>query len=83
MSTGNNKFLLCEEKILYYTCYAHNGDITFVMKDRLINDNCVTSECLGWYRGEPDPKMSQEVVEGKIANKAELEPDVHEFQEVE
>lgn len=87
MNTGvkkvkNFKSFCCEDKTIYYTAYCEEHDITFIMKDRLINDEPITSECVGWYMGKPDDVASQEVVEGKIENIARLEPEILNFKEV-
>ena len=89
MSTGANKretkCFVAEEKICYYTCYAEDNDITFIMKDRMINDEPVTSECIGWYHGEPNKGYTEEQVQeylnGEDTNVAHLEPDVLKFKD--
>lgn len=87
MSTGANKIkcFVAEEKIFYYTSYAEDNDITFIMKDRMINDEPVTSEVIGWYHGEPCKTYTEEQVQaylnGENTNIAHLEPDILKFKE--
>ena len=44
-----------EEEKTIYTVYAPDGDMTFIMEDTFSTDRVpVSTECLGWYHGEPD-----------------------------
>lgn len=91
MNTGNeeskHKCFMCKEQISYYTGYAKDLDITFVMKDRLINDEPITSEVVGWYHGVPEKGYTEAQIEsylneGQSNLIARLEPEEYKVKEV-
>lgn len=48
-----------------YGVYQQNYDITFIMVDTLLDDLIFSSECVGWYHGEPT-KEDNEYFTGKL-----------------
>jgi hypothetical protein len=48
-----------------YTVYAKNHDMTFIMEDTYHNGEVITTECVGWYWGEPNDEATQEFI-GKL-----------------
>ena len=49
-----------------YGVYAPNWDITFVMEDTTDqNGDVISTECVGWYYGEPSNK-DNEHFKGKL-----------------
>lgn len=87
MNTGVEKVkcYTCEDRIFYYTCYSEDGDITFIMKDRLINNEPITSEVIGWYHGTPDKTYTKDIIadylKGKNTLIAYLEPEEYKVKE--
>ena len=47
--------MLKEEK---YGIYQKNYNITFIMIDIFKNDKIISSECVGWYFGEPNEELN-------------------------
>lgn len=37
-----------------YETYSSEADITFIMEDTFNGDECISTECKGFYYGEPD-----------------------------
>lgn len=48
-----------------YTTYAPDTDTTFIMVDTYIDDEIFSSECVGWYHGEPNEE-NNEYFTGKL-----------------
>lgn len=48
-----------------YGVYQHNYDITFIMVDTFKNEEIISSECVGWYHGEPT-EQDNEYFTGKL-----------------
>lgn len=48
-----------------YSIYQKNYDITFIMIDTLFDDLVFSTECVGWYHGEPT-KEDNELFTGKL-----------------
>ena len=51
-----------EKKMMIYTVYAQNDDMTFIMKQ---TDNSL--ECVGWYFGKPDEEATKQYVGNLVA----------------
>lgn len=48
-----------------YAVYSEN-DMTFIMKETYDDDNeLISTECVGWYYGEPDEKSTATFI-GKL-----------------
>jgi hypothetical protein len=44
-----------------YTAYAPDADMTFIMEDTYDeNDNIISTECIGFYYGEPDDQLTEQ-----------------------
>lgn len=43
-----------------YTVYAKQNDMTFIMEDTYYYSEVITTECVGWYWGEPTDEATQE-----------------------
>lgn len=49
-----------------YTAFAPHNDITFIMEDTYDESGeIVTTECVGWYYGEPNDEATQTFI-GKV-----------------
>ena len=48
-----------------YTVYAPNNDMTFIMEDTYNNNEVISTECVGWYLGEPNDEATQKFI-GKL-----------------
>jgi len=46
------------EKIKIYTTYAPETDMTFIMKDIAEENILVSTECIGWYHGQPEEALT-------------------------
>lgn len=42
-----------------YTVYSKDGDLTFIMEDVYENDEPVSTECKGFYFGEPSEILNK------------------------
>ena len=42
-----------------YGIYQKNYDITFIMVDTYENEEIISSECVGWYHGEPSEEDNE------------------------
>lgn len=42
-----------------YGVYQHNYDITFIMVDTFKDEEIISSECVGWYFGEPSDECNE------------------------
>ena len=46
-----------------YSVYSHEGNMTFVMEDVYDADGePLSTECVGWYHGEPDEESTHRFV---------------------
>lgn len=43
-----------------YGVYAESSDQTFIMEDTFIDGELASTECIGWYCGEPDDELIAE-----------------------
>lgn len=50
-------------------CYCQNEDKTFVLKNTYDGDKLVTSECVGWYCGEPSDTKNEIFSRGEFLAK--------------
>lgn len=41
-------------KQVTYTAYSVEHDMTFIMRDTVFNGKTVSTECVGWYYGQPE-----------------------------
>lgn len=48
------------------TYYSNEGDITFIMEETIDEEgNPISSECVGWYYGEPNDRYTNVYI-GKL-----------------
>ena len=52
-------------KVEKYGVYQANYDMTFIMVDIYENGEIISSECVGWYHGEPSEE-NNEYFTGKL-----------------
>ena len=45
-----------------YGIYQENYDITFIMVDTWEDDEIISSECVGWYHGEPNEEDNEHFI---------------------
>ena len=47
-----------------YTVYSESGDMTFIMLNTMDNEteNLISTECIGWYYGEPNKDNTLEYI---------------------
>lgn len=55
---------------VFFTTYAPETDMTFIMKEVGKGADVLTTECVGWYYGKPDDKTT-ELYTGKLIAKYE------------
>lgn len=48
-----------------YTVYADMWDMTFIMLDINDGEELKSTECVGWYYGEPNDKSTEDFI-GKL-----------------
>ena len=48
-----------------YTVYADHHDMTFIMEDTYVGNEVASTECVGWYWGEPNEEATQTFI-GKL-----------------
>lgn len=41
-----------------YTVYQPEHNLTFIMQDKWLGDDIKSSECIGWYHGEPNEECT-------------------------
>ena len=46
------------EKIIIYTTYSEETDMTFILKDVFMNDDAKSTEVIGFYFGTPNDKST-------------------------
>lgn len=46
------------KQINIYTVYANNSDMTFIIRDILIDNEPISTEVVGFYFGEPDEEAT-------------------------
>ena len=50
----------CEVKTVYFTTYCPDSDMTFVVKDKIMNDEkLIRREVISWYMGKPNKDLTE------------------------
>lgn len=46
-------------EVQYCATYAPDSDITFIVEDTMVNNECIQTQVVGFYYGKPDEELTK------------------------